>query len=344
MPSNREPAGPVSPAFLTPIGESAGDRPRLCVVVDTEEEFDWSAPFSRTNVDVSAIAELDRLQRVVRPYGITPTYVIDYPVAATPESAARLAQFASRNECHVGAHLHPWVNPPFDEPVNSRMSYGCNLGFELERAKIAALQAAIVEHVGVRPRSYKAGRYGFGRSTARILEELGFDIDLSVIPHFEFTSDGGPSYDGFDPVPAVFGEHRRLLEVPLTSGFVGMARRLGAGLRRAAAARWLEPFHAVGILARSGLVNRVVLSPEGYTLDEMRSLTQTLLREGLRTFSLTLHSPSLKPGCTPYVRSGSERDAFLSAIDGYCEYFMNTIGGVPATPMEMFGQMEGRAA
>jgi hypothetical protein len=326
------------------VSERSSERPRLCLVVDTEEEFDWSAPFSRANVDVSAIAEIDRLQAVVRPYGITPTYVIDYPVASTAASADQLAQLARLGECHIGAHLHPWVNPPYVETVNGQMSYGCNLGFDLERAKIAALQAAIAERVGVRPRSYKAGRYGFGRSSAHILEELGFDVDLSVIPQFDFGSDGGPSFEGFAPTPAIFGEHRRLLEIPLSSGFVGVARRVGARLRRAASSPWLERFHAVGILARCGLANRIVLSPEGNTLHEMQSLTKTLLAEGVRTFSLTLHSPSLKPGCTPYVRTEHDRDRMLDAIDRYCDYFMNQIAGVATTPIDMFCQMEGRAA
>lgn len=339
-----ETAEAASPSLFAPLPEETSRAPRLCVVVDTEEAFDWAAPFSRENVDVSAIAEVGRLQTVVRRYGLRPTYVIDYPVASTPASAVRMAELAARGECHIGAHLHPWVNPPYVERVETRNSYACNLGAELEGHKITELQSAIAANVGVTARSYKAGRYGFAASTAHILERLGFDIDLSVNPHMNFTGDGGPSFEGFTPAPSVFGSTRRLLEVPCTTGFVGAARRLGAGLHRAVSARWLSPFRAVGVLAKSGLLNRVMLSPEGNTLDEMRQLTDTLLADGLRTFSLTLHSPSLKPGCTPYVRSVGERDAFLATIDRYCEYFMKQHGGVPSTPVDVFNQMEGRAA
>ncbi|MGH9387875.1 MAG: polysaccharide deacetylase family protein [Vicinamibacterales bacterium] len=339
-----ESAGRVSPALFTPVLQDRSKPPRLCLVVDTEEEFDWSAPFSRDNVDVSAIAEVGRLQTVVGRYGLKPTYAIDYPVASTPSSAARLAELAARGECHIGAHLHPWVNPPYAEQISLRTSYACNLGVELEGEKIETLQAAIATRVGVKARSYKAGRYGFGASTAVILERLGFDVDLSVNPHMDFTGDGGPSFRGFTTTPATFGTQRRLLEVPCTTGFIGRARRIGPELRRAASARWLEPFRAVGVLARSGLLNRVMLSPEGNTLGEMQDLTNTLLAEGLRTFSLTLHSPSLKPGCTPYVRSVQERDDLLETIDRYCEYFMGQQNGVPSTPMDVFSQLEGRAA
>lgn len=311
-------------------------RPHLFVVVDTEEEFDWSAPYARENVSVTAIDEVGRLQDVLRRYGVKPTYVIDYPVAATASSANRLAEFCRRGECEIGAHLHPWVNPPYTEPLGTRTSYACNLGVDLEREKISQLKGAILNGLGVSARVYKAGRYGFGATTADVLEALDFDVDASVNPHMDFTGDGGPSFEGFEPVPSSFGRNRRLLELPCTTAFTGAARRLGAGLHRAASAKWLEPFRAVGVLSRSGLLNKVMLSPEGSTYDEMQAVTDSLYRDGVRTFSFTFHSPSLKPGCTPYVRTTGERDAFLATIDRYCQYFFGRLGGVASTPTALY--------
>src|SRR5579862_3174718 len=180
---------PFAAASLRPISVSQAHRPVLFVVVDTEEQFDWSAPFSRDQVDVSAIEDVGRLQDVLEPYQLRPAYVIDYPVASTPASAARLAALAADGRCEIGAHLHPWVSPPYSEAVGPRNSYACNLGAELEGEKISRLKTAIREHVGLDVRSYKAGRYGFGSTTAALLESLGFDIDLSVNPHMDFTAD-----------------------------------------------------------------------------------------------------------------------------------------------------------
>ncbi len=329
----------VSPNFFTPIAVAADARPQLFVIVDTEEEFDWSAPFSRANVSVTAIDEIDRLQHVVHPYNLKPTYVIDYPVATTPASARRLAGFASRGECHIGAHLHPWVSPPATEPLSKTTSYACNLGADLERSKIEILRDAITTNLGVTPRVYKAGRYGFGRTTAETLEQLGFDVDVSVNPHMNFESDGGPSFEGFTPLPGFFGQRRRLLEVPCTTAFVGAARRVGESVHRIASAAWLKPFKAVGMLSRSGTLNKIMLSPEGSTYDEMRTVTDTLIADGVRTLSLTFHSPSLKPGCTPYVRTAAERDAFIKTIDNYCDYFFATLRGVAGTPAEFYDQL-----
>jgi hypothetical protein len=333
------PANAATPAFFSPIDLPKDQAPLLFVIVDTEEEFDWSRPFSRESVGVTAIDEVDRLQAVLTPRRVVPTYVVDHPVAATSTSATRLSAFARRGECQIGAHLHPWVTPPAVETLGPHMSYGFNLGADVERQKITRLRTAIVDQIGVEPRVYKAGRYGFGQSTARTLEDLGFDVDVSVNPHMDFTSDGGPSFVGFDARPAWFGAGRRMLEVPCTTGFIGFARRLGESLHRTASTPWLASLRAVGVLARSGTLNRVMLSPEGSTLDEMIDVTQALLADGVRTFSLTFHSPSLKPGCTPYVRSAADRDAFLEAIDRYCDYFLGALGGVASTPADFFDRL-----
>jgi len=78
----------------------------------------------------------------------------------------------------------------------------------------------------------------------------------------------------------------------------------------------------------------VPLSPEISTLGEMIALTRALYRRGVRTFSLTLHSPSVEPGCTPYVRTPGELGTFLDRIAAYCEFFLGDLGGLPGTPQQ----------
>jgi hypothetical protein len=307
--------------------------------VDTEEEFDWSAPFARENVDVTAISESVRLQEVAGAYGLKPTYVVDYPVAATVSSSQVLAGFAHDGACRIGAHLHPWVTPPFDEPLTREMSFACNLGPAIEGAKITALTESIVENMGVRPRVYKAGRYGFGSTTVPILESMGYDVDASVIPHMDFSSERGPDFCGFSVRPSTFGLTRRLLELPCTIDFTGLARRVGEGLHRTASAGWLQKFRAVGILARSGVLNKVMLSPEGNSFEEMKALTQALHADGVRTFALTFHSPSLKPGCTPYVRSVADLKAFLGTIDRFFDFFFTELGGQPVIAEDLYSDL-----
>ena len=70
-----------------------------------------------------------------------------------------------------------------------------------------------------------------------------------------------------------------------------------------------------GLLARSGLVARSRLTPEGVSADEQCRLIEAMAARGHRTFSLVYHSPSLAPGHTPYVRTAIELAAFLSALE-----------------------------
>ena len=48
----------LTPEFFTPVPEAPARRPTLYVVVDTEEEFDWSKPFSRDQVGVTTLRDV----------------------------------------------------------------------------------------------------------------------------------------------------------------------------------------------------------------------------------------------------------------------------------------------
>jgi hypothetical protein len=314
----------------------AAMRPLLFVVVDTEETFDWGAPFARTNVDVRAMREIGRLQSSFAAYGVRPTYVVDYPVATQPDGIEPLKELLDAGQCDVGAHLHPWVNPPFVEPVSRRTSFGCNLGADLEAAKIRALTAAIEEHFERTPVVFKAGRYGFGASTAGILEDQGFWVDNSVNPTMDFSAEAGPSFREFDASPFWFGRRRRLLEVPCSMGYTGLASGVGDALHTFADRPALRPARLVGLMARLRVLNKVMLSPEGFTLDEMKALAAALHARGVRTFALTMHSPSVQPGCTPYVRSRADLEAFLARIRGFCEFFFGELQGTTMLLREFY--------
>ena len=315
-------------------------KPTLVVVVDTEEEFDWSAPFSRQATGVTAMRHIDRTQRLCEAANVAPTYVIDYPVATQKAGYESLSSWAAEGRCQIGAHLHPWVTPPFDEVVSGPNSFMCNLPPSLQRAKMQELHDAIVHNTGAVPRVFKAGRYGIGPDGLAACDELGLVVDVSVNPCMDFSSEQGPDFSRFDSRPFWIDPSRQLLEVPCTHGFVGWARRQGVWLRQAA--ETFEAVKAPGMLSRSGALNRVMLSPEGNTLSEMIALTRALLADGLTMFALTFHSPSVVPGHTPYVRSEADLAAFLSTIERYFEFFFGELGGQPSTPERFRQELLGR--
>jgi hypothetical protein len=317
-------------------------RPLLIVIVDTEEEFDWNAPFDRRSTQVSAMDEIGAFQDLCESFGIKPAYVVDYPIATQERGFRPLRAFAERGRAEIGAHLHPWVTPPFDEEVNPRNSYPGNLAPDLERAKLRHLVEAIQSNLGVSPRLYKAGRYGIGPSTPKLLEELGFEIDMSVCASFDLSADGGPDYSEMSADPFWLGSPRRfVLEIPNTGGFVGTLGAWSSAAYRLASRPPWQRVRVPGLLSRLGLVERLLLSPEGFTPQELRRLTGALWKRGLRVFTFSLHSPSLKPGCTPYVRSREDREQFLERCRGYFEFFLEELGGTPTTPLELRCELSG---
>lgn len=305
------------------------------VVVDTEEEFDWAKPLARENTEVTAVAAQHRAHRIFEKFAIKPTYVVDYPVAAKPEGSTPLRELYADGRCEIGAHLHPWVNPPFEEDVNNFNSYPGNLPPPLEREKLLRLTETIEDRFGFRPTIYKAGRYGVGPATTSILEELGYTIDVSVVPGTDYHAQEGPDFSHCGARPYWFGENRRLLEIPMSAGFTGAVSGIGRNLYRWITSDAGKAVFLPGICARLRFLDRVVLTPEGITHAEHRRLTRNMLSAGHRVFSFTYHSPSLAPGFTPYVQNEHQLAAFLDRMERYFDYFMGDVGGRPATPYEI---------
>ncbi len=313
----------------------ADECPQLIVTIDTEAEFEWGAPYSRSNVCVDSVSEQHRAQDIFDKYDIIPTYLVDFAVASDEQAVRILRGLQGAGRCEIGSHLNSWLNPPFDEPVSAFHSYPCNLPAGLERRKLAQLTLRIEQKFGARPEVYRAGRYGIGPGTAQILDDLGYRVDLSVMPFTSFASDGGPDFRSFDPRPYTFGATKRLVEIPVTCGFSGWLAGKGSSIFSVLASPIGMSLHFPGIFARLRALERIRLTPEGTSLAEMRCLTQSLLDRGCRVFSLTYHSPSLAPGNTPYVRDQRELRDFLRTIDRYCHYFANELGGKAATPIEI---------
>ncbi|MBF0340578.1 MAG: polysaccharide deacetylase family protein [Magnetococcales bacterium] len=325
--SHADPTAPESP-------------PILMAVVDTEEEFDWRVPLRRDATAVTAMASVARGQEIFHAFGLRPVYAVDYPVASQEAGAAPLRPFVAAGQALIGAHLHPWNTPPFDEEINARNSYPGNLPASLERAKLANLTDAIEQAFQLRPTLYKAGRYGLGPNTPGILEELGYRIDLSPSPPFDFRADGGPDFSGQDANPSWNGPRGNILTLPTTGGYSGVLASRHAHVRyRASQTPWARRVRLPGILARSGLLNRARLSPEGASLRELKTLTRALLRQGVRVFTLSYHSPSLLPGCTSYVRDARELTTFLDCIRGYLTFFSRELQGRFLTPPELRQQL-----
>lgn len=318
------------------VAEFGSGPPILNVVIDTEAEFEWSGPFRRDMTSVENLKHQERVQSILARHGVRPTYVVAYAVAAQEAGYAPLRELVATDLCTIGAHLQPWENPPFDEGLGQRNSFVGNLPFALQKAKLEALTRAIEENfLGRRPVIYKAGRYGVSEETGRLLAACGYEIDLSVLPARDMSGSEGPDFQAAFNRPYWFGPQRRLLEIPMTAGLVGALAGIGDRLYHTISDQRLTRIHIPGIFARLGLLERITLTPEGVSLEEMKRLTRAMLAAGHRVFTLSYHSPSVMPGNTPYVRNAAELEDFIARIEGYLDFFFGTLGGTAMTPTEI---------
>ena len=285
---------------------------RFLITIDTEEEFDWSAPISREADKVTAAGRIADFQTFCESRGVVPLWLVDWPIANSPEAAAILRPAAAAGKADIGLHLHPWVNPPFEEDVSQFNSFAGNLPAALEREKFARLHRAIEHNLGVCPTVYRAGRYGAGPATARLLRDMGYAIDSSVRAHFDYSQDdGGPDYHAHPLSPYWLDNHEMLLELPVTTVFTGALHGLGPKLFPLAARVPKLP----GLLARTRLLERISLTPEGIPIGDALRAVDAAVAQRVPVLVFSFHSPSLGVGHTPYVRSEADLARFYDWWD-----------------------------
>lgn len=295
-------APPTGPRFRWPDGFGT----RFAICIDTEEEFDWNAPFDRQATAVTAIRALPAMHRRFAERGVPLTYLCDYPVAATAEAADTIAALLDDGVSAVGAHLHPWVTPPHDEVVSRPHSFAGNLPPALEAAKLDALGAAIEAGFGRRPRLFRAGRYGMGPATLRLLVERGYVIDSSMRSGFCYKHEGGPDFRHVGNHAFRAGPDGALLELPLTTVWLGAMRAGGASL--------YDLFDRLprgrGVASRLGLLDRIALTPEEMPVAEALRAVDRAIEDGVQLLNFSFHSPTIVPGMTPYVRTAEDLARF----------------------------------
>ena len=327
-PPPRLPPAPP-PAALFPSPRPARLRrpePVCTLVIDAEENFDWQLPVQGTRYSTTSLQHLSVLPAILDSWAVVPAYLLTYPMLQDEESVRQLRRQLERGRCVLGVQLHTWVTPPFEHGAARRLSYSGNLSAELEERKLLSLKAAFVERFGFAPAIFRGGRYGFGASTATLLEKHGFAIDTSVAPRTDFRTEGGPDYRGFEYGPFWFGHRHHLLELPLCRSVVGWGGGSGSAIYRAVSAPWARRLPLGALLTRSHCAERITLSPEGNDVPAMRRLAAGLRAHGQTLLALSFHSSSLTVGGNPYVQSKADLHTFYDRLSGILHHLATCTG------------------
>jgi hypothetical protein len=284
---------------------------KVVITIDTEADDAWR---QGERITVENLHAMPRLQALCDRYGMKPTYLCTYEVARA-EAFAPLVKWQDDGRCEIGAHLHPWTNPPFQTSGAVHIDPSEYPGYPSEllpdrfRAKMIALGQLLRERCGRAPTSYRAGRWGFAPEHIPVLLELGYIVDCSVTPLIDRRRNQGLRAGGPDFRRAPLAPYRlspddicapgdsALWEVPVT------VVHTSALMRRSAWARtsWslLKRVRGAGALQRLFALDPTWFRP--YPHMDAKKLLRVYRRAralGVPVIEMMLHSSELMAGAS----------------------------------------------
>ena len=305
------------------------DKPQADVIfilsVDTEEEWDWSGDFPDKDFSVSNVKQIPKLQTFCEHLGIRPTYFTDYAVAENPDSVEILKAIVDKNTGEIGAHLHPWCNPPFHGVTEERESHVVNLPASQVEEKLDTLIALLNKSFGVMPNAFRSGRWGINSEVLKLLEKKAFQIDSSVYPFFKnkyFNYEQTtriPYWPDYDK-PMVKGSQRNMIEIPVTVGFNRKNFSAMLKIYNTISHPLLHHLHLTAIFWHTRLLRKLYLSPEVESGKDMLPLIDAALDNNHPVIHMYLHSSSLIDGTTGFMKPKNAFDIICNNIQQVVEH------------------------
>jgi len=245
-------------------------------------------------------------------------------------------------------HCHPWSTPPYDEDKSIYNSMLCNLPHDLQQKKLGELHRSIKRNFGVRPTSFRAGRWGYNGSVSTVISDLGYIVDTSITPFTDWSEYHGPDFSKMAPQPYLFRAPEifksqsdgDLIEVPASIGYLqenydwcgSIDRKLNHTLGRV--------LRLKGLLQKLNLMNKVWLSPETSDARRMVQLTKVLMRKNLEVVNMFFHSTSLMAGFSHFVKTKEDESRFMKCLREYFTFTADA-GLKPATLSEVGSIIKG---
>lgn len=292
-------------------------KPAFIITIDTEGDNLWH---NHHNILTENAKYLPRFQQLCEKYGFKPSWLTNYEMAVDPVYREFASDVIARNQGEVGMHLHAWNSPPLYELTGEDWRYKPYLIEYPE--KIIKVKTEFITHLledtfQVKMRSHRAGRWAFNAHYARLLIDLGYQVDCSVTPlvNWQFTPGspqgaGGTNYLNFLDDAYFIDEqdisrpgNSTLLEVPMTIHYkyppmVNNLKRCYDQLRgkhKTPSVNWLRP-------KRNNLYN-------------MLNIVKQSLKQGKGYIEFMLHSSELMPAGSPTFRDIHEIDKLYEDLE-----------------------------
>jgi len=292
-------------------------KPAFIITIDTEGDNLWQ---NHDKILTENAGYLPRFQQLCEKYGFKPTWLTNYEMAVDPVYIEFAGDVIARNQGEVGMHLHAWNSPPLHDLTGDdwrHKPYLIEYPENILRDKAQFITHLLEDTFQVKMRSHRAGRWAFNELYARVLIELGYQVDCSVTPRVDWRNspgapqgNGGSNYRHFPDHAYFIDEHdiahagsSTLLEVPMTiqykhSALINSVKqgvdRL-RGKQRGPSVNWLRPKRG--------------------NLEQMKSVAEKSLQQGADYVEFMLHSSEFMPGGSPTFRDMAEIDKLYSDLE-----------------------------
>jgi len=315
------------------------------MTIDTEEEWDWATGWPCRNLTVENIRHLPKLQELCSRHGVATTYYTNKAVFDSPEARDILLEVARQKHVEIGMHIHPWNTPPFDpdRPVRARETFLHNLPPEVVFSKLECVYELFMEN-GLKPTSFRGGRYSSGAIVQEFLRDRGFLADSTAIPYTTFEDDGAPDHRHRDLYPIRLPPRHEgdqpFWDIPLTLGFTRGPFRFWQRAFDRIENTWLRKLRLIGVAGKIGLVRRVWLNFEQPLGRNMLPFLRKLRHLNLPCICLTVHSSSLMAGKNGFTPTHADEEQLFAYMDEVFGTLAAWLEFRPATVTEVAHQLE----
>ncbi len=172
---------------------------KVLITIDTE----WDRKRNKAEpITVKNLSKIGHFQNLCDKYKIKPVYLCTYEVLNDQNFIKFIENYVLNNKVEIGAHLHPWSNPPFPygDPLEEqkKQSFPHEYSDDIFYNKLKVLTELIKKKFDITPISYRAGRFGFILEHIPVLSRLGYKVDTSITPHISHKLTKGWKQTGID--------------------------------------------------------------------------------------------------------------------------------------------------
>jgi hypothetical protein len=293
--------------------------------VDTEEEWEWDGPFPESDFSVENLHMLPSFQAFCEEKNLRPCYFVDYAAAIGMQQQTAFLERAYKGKCELGAHLHPWANPPFFGKATEESSHVLNLPLSQVEEKLDVLLDVFSSKLAYAPKAFRTGRWGISEDILYLLYLRGFDIDSSVYPFYRndyFDCHGSPLTPYWPDTNNVLatGSQRNILEVPVTVGFNRTPFKSAAKIHDVAQKPIFNSLKSTAILWHSKMLRKIYFSPEVASSEDMITLADSAIRNGQLCLHMYFHSSNLIKNSTGFLQSDRPFELICERISAVLEH------------------------